>query len=123
MKKNIILLIFSCLLMPNAWADSFVIGNLEYTPLLNRDTIIDGTPTQLLRLVKHTPQLINQQVPLLFLKPLNTNMLLIVLLQLKIIQMINLTQVDFMDVLKLHLFHFQKVYNVLDIKLLHKIPT
>ena len=41
MKKNIILLIFSCLLMPNAWADSFVIGNLEYT-LLNKDTTIDG---------------------------------------------------------------------------------
>lgn len=41
MKKNIILLIFSCLLMPNAWADSFVIDNLEYT-LLNKDTIIDG---------------------------------------------------------------------------------
>ncbi len=41
MKKNIILLIFSCLLMPNAWAESFVIDNLEYT-LLNKDTIIDG---------------------------------------------------------------------------------
>lgn len=42
MKKNIILLIFSCLLMPNAWAEeSFVIGNLEYTPL-DKDTIIDG---------------------------------------------------------------------------------
>lgn len=41
MKKNIILLIFSCLLMPNAWAESFVIDNLEYTPLY-RDTIIDG---------------------------------------------------------------------------------
>ena len=41
MKKNIILLIFSCLLMPNAWAESFVIGNLEYT-LLNKDTTIDG---------------------------------------------------------------------------------
>ena len=42
MKKNIILLIFSCLLMPNAWAvSSFVIGNLEYTPL-NKDTTIDG---------------------------------------------------------------------------------
>lgn len=27
--------------MPNAWAESFVIDNLEYT-LLNRDTIIDG---------------------------------------------------------------------------------
>lgn len=27
--------------MPNAWAESFVIGNLEYT-LLNKDTIIDG---------------------------------------------------------------------------------
>ena len=41
MKKNIILLIFSCLLMPNAWAESFVIGNLEYT-LLDKDTTIDG---------------------------------------------------------------------------------
>lgn len=28
--------------MPNAWAESFVIDNLEYTLLLNKDTIIDG---------------------------------------------------------------------------------
>lgn len=31
--------------MPNAWAESFVIGNLEYT-LLNKDTTIDGNTYQ-----------------------------------------------------------------------------